>query len=513
MTALFIGLGFVVGGLIFFFVGSNLQAKHNAEKIDSAENLATKIIDDANQEAERFKKEALIEAKEEIHRLRDDQENQHQKRLNDLQEMEKRLIKREDSIDSKSNQLEKMEQRLSRDADRLRNKEQRADSLVKEREKALEEVAQLTKDQAQEQILEKTREDLVHERAQILREEEARTKDEAEAKAREIITRTVQRYASDIVAEATVSVVALPNDEMKGRIIGREGRNIRAFEQLTGVDLIIDDTPQAVVLSCFDPVRREKGRIALEKLIQDGRIHPTRIEELYHKAEQEVEASIREAGEEAVDAVGIRNLHPEMVRTLGKLKYRTSYGQNALLHSIEVANIVGMLAVEVGANVKIAKRAALLHDIGKALDHEIELPHVELGVRLAKKYKESKEVIHAIEAHHNDVEPISLEAFLVQAADAISAARPGARRESTENYIKRLEDLEAIAKSFSGIDQAFAIQAGREIRISVKPSEVSEDKMALLAHDIAKKIEDELEYPGQILVNITRETKASEYAK
>ena len=362
-------------------------------------------------------------------------------------------------------------------------------------------------------VLEKTREDAVHERAQILREEEAKTRDEAESRAREIITRTVQRYASDFVAESTVTVVPLPNDEMKGRIIGREGRNIRAFEQMTGVDLIIDDTPQAVVLSCFDPVRREKARVALEKLIVDGRIHPTRIEELYQKAEQEVEHAIREAGEAAVDEVGIRNIHPEIVKTLGKLKYRTSYGQNALKHTIEVAQLAGMLATELGANVKIAKRGALLHDLGKAIDHEIELPHVELGVRIAQKYHESKEVVHCIEAHHNDVEPATLEAFIVQAADALSAARPGARRESTENYIKRLEDLEAIAKSFPGIEQSYAIQAGREIRIAVKPEEVSEDKMVILAHDIARKIESELEYPGQIKINIVRETRATDVAK
>lgn len=499
--------------LIFFVVGSKSQEKRDASKIGSAENLSKKIIDDANHEAERYKKEALIEAKEKIHALRDEQEEKYQERLSELQDMERRLIKREDNIDEKSNQIDRLDQKLNKDLDRLKQKEEKADALIKERQDALYQVSGMDPQEAKDLVLAKTRDDLVHERAQIIREEESRTRDEAEAKAREIITRTVQRYASDIVAEATVSVVSLPNDEMKGRIIGREGRNIRSFEQLTGVDLIIDDTPQAVVLSCFDPVRREKGRVALEKLILDGRIHPTRIEELYRKAEAEVEASIKEAGEEAVEAVGIRNLHPELVRTLGKLKYRTSYGQNALLHTIEVANIAAMLAEELGANVKIAKRGALLHDIGKALDHEIELSHVELGVRLARKYKESKEVIHCIEAHHDDVEAITLEAFIVKAADAISAARPGARRESTENYIKRLEDLEAITISFPGIEQAYAIQAGREIRIAVKPQEVSEDNMTVLARDIAKKIEEELEYPGQILINMTRETKVAEYAK
>ncbi|MDD7593601.1 MAG: ribonuclease Y [Peptoniphilaceae bacterium] len=506
-------IAFVLGGALFFFIGSKVQSDSNAAKIGSAESLAEKIIDDANYEAEKSKKEALLSAKEQIHRLRDEQEALALQRQNELQEMERRLIKREDALDVKTEQLAKQDQRLSRDSERVKQKEQRADHLLAERQANLEKVAQLTPDEAKAMVLDQAREDAVHDRAVILREAEARTRDEAEVRAREIVTRTVQRYASDYVAETTVSVVSLPNDEMKGRIIGREGRNIRAFEQITGVDLIIDDTPLAVVLSCFDPVRREKARVALEKLIVDGRIHPTRIEELYHKAEQEVDNTIREAGELAVEQVGIRNLHPELVKTLGKLKYRTSYGQNALGHTIEVAQIAGMLATELGANVKIAKRGALLHDLGKAVDHEIELPHVELGVRLAKKYKESPEVIHTIEAHHNDVEPQSLEAFIVQAADAISAARPGARRESTENYIKRLEDLENIAKSFHGIDQAFAIQAGREVRIAVNPSQVSEDQMTILAHDIAEKVENELEYPGQIRINVVRETRAMDYAK
>ncbi len=504
---------FAAGSLLFFFVGNKVQSNRHASKIGSAENLAAKILDDANHEAETYKKEALLEAKEEIHRLRDEQEAQVLRRQNELQEMERRLIKREDLLDEKTAQVEKQDQKLARDAERIRRKEAQADQLIHDRQSELERIAGLRETEARDMVLEKAREDAVHERAQILREEEARTRDEAEAKAREIVTRTVQRYASDYVAESTVSVVALPNDEMKGRIIGREGRNIRAFEQVTGVDLIIDDTPNAVVLSCFDPVRREKARVALEKLIVDGRIHPTRIEELYQKAEQEVEHSIREAGELAVETVGIRNVHPELIKILGKLKYRTSYGQNALGHTIEVTQIAGMLATELGANVKIAKRGGLFHDLGKAIDHEIELPHVELGVRLAKKYKESKEVIHCIEAHHNDVEPVTLEAFIVMAADAISAARPGARRESTENYIKRLEDLEAITKSFPGIETSYAIQAGREVRIAVKPDQVSEDQMVILVHDIAKKIEEELEYPGQIRINIVRETRVSDVAK
>lgn len=506
-------VAFLIGAVLFFFVGNTYRAKQNREKIGSAKTLAEKILDDANRDAETAKKEALLEAKDEIHRWREEQEAQYARRQNELQDAERRLNKREDLLDEKSVQLENLEKKVAKDQDRVRSEEQRADQLMTQRQNELERIADLRPEQAREMVLEKAREDVVHERAQILREEEAKTRDEAESRAREIITRTVQRYASDYVAESTVTVVSLPNDEMKGRIIGREGRNIRAFEQLTGVDLIIDDTPQAVVLSCFDPVRREVARVALEKLIVDGRIHPTRIEELYQKAEQEVEHAIREAGELAVDEVGIRNIHPEIIRTLGKLKYRTSYGQNALGHTIEVAQLAGMLALELGANVKIAKRGALLHDLGKAIDHEIELPHVELGVRLAKKYHESKEVVHCIEAHHNDVEPTTLEAFIVKTADALSAARPGARRESTENYIKRLEDLEAIANSFQGIDQSFAIQAGREIRIAVKPEEVSEDKMVVLAHDIAQKIESELEYPGQIKINIVRETRASDIAK
>ena len=371
----------------------------------------------------------------------------------------------------------------------------------------------MTQEEAVDIVLEKAKNDSIHEQAVILREFEQKTKDQSDTIAREIVTRTIQRYASDYVAESTVSVVSLPNDEMKGRIIGREGRNIRAFETLTGVDLIIDDTPQAVVLSCFDPVRREKARLALEKLIIDGRIHPTRIEELYEKASIEVENSIREAGELALEEVGIRNMHPELVKVLGKLRYRTSYGQNALAHTIEVAHIATMLSAELNANMKVAKRGALLHDIGKAIDHEIDQPHVEIGVKLAKKYKEKAEVIHCIESHHNDSDPQTIEALIVQAADAISAARPGARRESMENYVKRLQDLEDIANSFDGIEESYAIQAGREIRIMVKPEVISEDRMTILVHEIAQKIEQELEYPGQVKINLIRETRVQDYAK
>ncbi|MDD7543686.1 MAG: ribonuclease Y [Peptoniphilaceae bacterium] len=503
----------IVTAIIGFFIGNYVREKKNAGKIHSAEALAKKILDDANHDAETRKKEAIFEAKDEIHRMRDEHEMQYQKRQNELQDMERRILRREDVIEQKTQQLEKQDAKLNKEMDRVRQRQNEAAQIVEQQKEELERISGLNEEQAKSIVLERTRSDVVHERAQILREEEARTREEAQSIAREIITRTVQRYSSDYVAESTVSVVSLPNDEMKGRIIGREGRNIRAFETMTGVDLIIDDTPQAVVLSCFDPVRREKARIALEKLIVDGRIHPTRIEELYKKAEQEVNASIHEAGELAVEQVGIRNMHPELINILGKMKYRTSYGQNALAHTIEVAQLAGMLAMEVGANVKIAKRGGLLHDLGKAVDHEIELPHVELGVRLAKKYKESKEVIHCIEAHHYDVEPTTLEAIIVQTADAISAARPGARRESMENYVKRLEDLEAIANSFDGIEQSFAIQAGREMRIIVKPEKVSEDQMVILAHDIAEKVEQELEYPGQIKINVIRETRATDIAK
>lgn len=503
----------ILSFIVAFFVGSYVRSKQNASRIGSAEELAQKILNDANKEAETNKREALLEAKDEIHRLRDEQEAINQKRQLELQDLERRVLKREESIENKSDQLDKRNDKLNREFDRIKQKEESIDAIIAKQTEELNRIANMTEEEAKNIVLEDARLNSIHEQAKIIKEYEVKTNDQKEAIAREIVTRTIQRYSSDYVAESTVSVVSLPNDEMKGRIIGREGRNIRAFETLTGVDLIIDDTPQAVVLSCFDPVRREKARVALEKLIVDGRIHPTRIEELYAKAEQEVNNSIREAGENALDEVGIRNMHPEIVKTLGKMKYRTSYGQNALAHSIEVANLAAMLAEEVGANVKIAKRGGLLHDLGKAIDHEIEGPHVDLGVKMARKYKESWEVIHCIESHHNDVEPSTIESMLVQAADAISAARPGARRESMENYVKRLEDLESIANSFDGIDQSYAIQAGREIRILVKPERVSEDQMTVLAHDIARKVESELEYPGQIRINLIRETRTEDFAK
>lgn len=504
---------FIIAMIAAFLVGGMMKNRQNKSQIGSAEEIAQKIMDDANHEAETKKKEALLEAREEIHRMRDDQEAAYLKRQSELQDMERRILNREDSLETRSAQLEKQQSKLKRDQENLDRKNAQSDDLLTKQKQELERISGLNQDQAKEIVLEEAKSNTIHEQAQILRNFETETKDEADKIAREIVTRTIQRYSSDYVADLTVSVVSLPNDEMKGRIIGREGRNIRAFETMTGVDLIIDDTPEAVVLSCFDPVRREKARICLEKLIADGRIHPTRIEEFYKKAEEEVNRSIKEAGELALDTVGIRHMNPELVFTIGKLKYRTSYGQNALEHSIEVAELSAMLAEEVGGNVKIAKRGGLLHDLGKAIDHEIEAPHVELGVKMAKKYKESKEILHCIEAHHNDVEPETIEAMLVQAADAISAARPGARRESMENYVKRLQDLEDITNSFAGIEQSFAIQAGREIRIMVKPNEVSEDQMTILAHNIAQKIEEELEYPGQIKINLIRETRTEDYAK
>lgn len=499
--------------IVFFALGNHVRSKKNEEKIGSAEDIANKILADANAEGEENKKKILLEAREEIHKMRDEQDRANSLRQAENQEKEKRLDRREDNLDRKEEKLSAMDQSLSDRKKNLDKRQQDLDALHEKQSQELERISGLTSDQAKEEVLEKAKDNSIHERAQIIREEEREIRDQSKSIAREIITRTIQRYSSDYVAESTVSVVNLPNDEMKGRIIGREGRNIRAFEVLSGVDLIIDDTPEAVVLSCFDPVRREVARIALEKLIADGRIHPTRIEELYAKAKAEVDTAIREAGEEAVEEVGLRRIHPELVKTLGRLKYRTSYGQNALKHSIEVAKFAGMLAEEVGANVKLAKRGGLLHDLGKAVDRDSNETHVELGVKLAKKYREKDDVIECIAAHHNDVEPHIIEAFLIQAADAISAARPGARRESMENYIKRLEDLENISSSFKGVNQAYAIQAGREIRIMVKPDEISEDEMTILSHDIAQALEEKLEYPGQIKVNVIRETRAVDYAK
>ena len=492
----FLLVGVVVGYVFRWFTSEKL--------INGAENHAKKIVEDAIKEAETKKKEKLVEAKEEAHRIKQESDKENRERRNEIQKLERRLITKEENLDKKNENLDKKNERL--------NKELKALEVEKQKEE-LERVANISSEEAKEIILEEVRQESIKDAANIIREIEQNAKDNAEKNARYIIGTAIQRYAADQVAESTVSVVTLPNDEMKGRIIGREGRNIRTFESLTGVDLIIDDTPEAVVLSSFDPVRREIARLALEKLINDGRIHPTRIEEMIEKARQEVENSIRIAGEDACDQTNIHGLHPELVKLLGRLKYRTSYGQNVLKHSIEVAHMAGMLAADIGADVKIAKRGGLLHDIGKAIDHEMEGNHVELGVQMAKRYKEKREVIHCIEAHHNDVEPSTVEALLVQAGDAISAAKPGARRESVENYIKRLENLEEIANSFDGIEKSFAIQAGREIRVLVKPEIIDEDKMLLTSKAIVKKIQEELEYPGTIKVNLIRETRVVDYAK
>lgn len=497
-------------GVIILLIVSKRVVKN---KIDTAQVYAAKIIDDANHEAESQKKELLVEAKDEILRMKSDLENEIKDRRSEIQKTEDRLALKEDNLEKRALSMDKKSARLDQDIKRAKEKEDHIEELIEEQKKKLEQIAGLTNDQARDLILDDVRKQTTYEQAAIIKELEQKTKEESEKTAREIIATTIQRYAAEQVAEATVSVVSLPNDDMKGRIIGREGRNIRAFETLTGVDLIIDDTPEAVVLSAFDPIRREKARIALEKLILDGRIHPTRIEEMVEKAEQEVEAKIKEKGEEALDETNIHGVHPELVKLIGKLHYRTSYGQNVLRHAIEVANISGMLAAEIGANVRVAKRGGLLHDIGKAIDHEVEGPHVDLGVQAAKRYKESKAVLNCIESHHGDVEPDCIEAVLVQAADAISAARPGARRESIENYIQRLQNLEEIANSYEGVSGSFAIQAGREIRIMINPEKVNDDQMIVVAKQIAKQIEDELEYPGQIKIHLIREQRVMEYAK
>ena len=488
--------------------------KNSAEKqITSAEEYSHKLVEDAEREAEARKKEIIVEAKDEALKLRSAQEAENKELRREIRQEENRLVQKETNLDKKSDALDRKTERLNNEIKKVEEKELKIQEIIDQQLSELEKVANLSTDEAKTILLDSVKEETINEQAAILKEIETKTKDKAAEYAREIISTTIQRYAADNVVEATVTVVNLPNDEMKGRIIGREGRNIRTFETMTGVDLIIDDTPEAVVLSAFDPVRREIARITLEKLIADGRIHPTRIEEMYNKAKSEVEATIREAGEDACDAANVHGVHPEIIKLLGKLKYRTSYGQNVLKHSIEVSNIAGMIAAELGSDIKLAKRGGLLHDIGKAIDHEIEGPHVELGVNATKRYKEKPEVINCIEAHHGDVAPNSVEAVLVQAADAISAARPGARRESLENYIKRLENLEEIANNFDGVDTSFAMQAGRELRIMVQPDNINENESLVLARNIANEIEKELEYPGQIKVNVIRETRAIEYAK
>ncbi|MBQ1452300.1 MAG: ribonuclease Y [Clostridia bacterium] len=503
----------VVFAIIGFIAGGEHRKKTAEAAIGSANQEATRIINQAMTTAEQKKKEAILEAKDEIHKQRSETEKDLRERRAEVQRQEHRLIQKEENLDKKIDAIEKKEDILSEKIKVAEAKISEVETMKKSQLEMLEKISGYSKEQAKAYLLEQLEDALDHEKAVRILDYKEKMKDEADALAREYIVTAIQRCAADHAAEATVSVVSLPNDEMKGRIIGREGRNIRAIETITGVDLIIDDTPEAITVSCFDPVRREIARLTLERLIADGRIHPARIEETVEKCRREVEQTIKQTGERAVVDAGVGNLHPELVKLLGRLRYRTSYGQNVLNHSLEVSFISGLLAEELGADVKLAKRAGLLHDIGKAIDHEYEGTHVQLGVEFAKKYKENEQVIHAIQAHHGDVEPKTVVAFIVQAADAISAARPGARRENIENYIKRLEKLEEIATSFDGVDTSFAIQAGREVRILVKPEQVSDDKMVILAHDIAQKIESELEYPGQIKVNVVRESRATDFAK
>lgn len=503
----------VVFAAIGIFAGILVRKNVSEKKIGSAEQEANRIISDAMKTAEAKKKEAVIEGKDEIHRLRNEADKDINERRKEVQRQERRIQQKEESLDKKMDQLERKEENVSKKLKDVDNKLLEVEQVKKSQFEMLERISGYTQEQAKTYLLQRLDDELDHEKATKIMDFEQQLKDESDKKARNIISLAIQRLAADHVAEATVSVVPLPNDEMKGRIIGREGRNIRAIETLTGVDLIIDDTPEAITLSCFEPVRREIARVSLEKLISDGRIHPARIEEMVDKARREVEATIKQAGEHAVIEAGVNGVHPELVKLLGRLRYRTSYGQNVLNHSLEVSYLAGIMASELGMDPATAKRAGLLHDIGKALDHEMEGSHIELGVDVTRKYKESDAVIHAIHAHHGDIEAKTVVACLVQAADAISAARPGARRENLENYIKRLEKLEEVASSFDGVESSYAIQAGREIRIMVKPEVVSDEKMIPLAREICQKIEADLEYPGQIKVNIIREARAVDFAK
>jgi ribonuclease Y len=506
-------VGALVGAAIMFPLAVNYRKRTAEKEIGSAEEEAKRIINESIKSAENKKREMLVEAKEEIHRTRTEYDREVRDRRSELQKQERRLQQKEETLDRKVDQYERKDEELTRKLANVAATQEEISGIKRSQLEMLEKISGMTTDEAKEYLLQNVESEVRHETAMKIKEVQTQLKEESEQTAREIIATAIQRCAADHAAETTISVVALPNDEMKGRIIGREGRNIRALETKTGVDLIIDDTPEAITLSSFDPVRREIARIALEKLIADGRIQPTHIDNMVEKARREVEQTIKQEGERATFETGVHGLHPELIKLLGRQKYRTSYGQNVLNHSIEVAHLSGLMAAELGEDVTLAKRAGLLHDLGKSVDHEMEGSHVALGVELAKKYKESPQVVHAIEAHHGDVEPQTIIACLVQAADAISAARPGARRENVENYVKRLEKLEELTSSFHGVEKAYAIQAGREVRIMVKPEEVTEDNMIILARDIARKIENELEYPGQIKVNLIRETKAVEYAK
>ena len=513
LTIIIAVVTFCIGAVLFWTISKNKTIKEYNEKLGSAEDRARTIIDDALKNAESKKKEALLEIKEESIRAKNELEKETRDRRSELQKYEKRVLQKEESVDKKSDKLDKLQNTLTQKEAALDKEREELKNVTEERKQELERISGLTSEQAKELLFKSVEEDVKIDTAKMIKELEARAKEEADNKAKEYIVNAIQRSAADHVSESTVSVVQLPNDEMKGRIIGREGRNIRALETITGVDLVIDDTPEAVILSGFDPVRREVARIALEKLIVDGRIHPARIEETVEKAQKEVEKIIKEEGEAAILEVGVHSIHPELVRLLGKMRYRTSYGQNALKHSIEVAILSGLLAGELGCDVRLAKRAGLLHDIGKAIDHEIEGSHIQIGVDLCKKYKENAIVINAVAAHHGDVEPESLIACIVQAADAISAARPGARRETLDTYTNRLKQLEDICNEYKGVEKSFAIQAGREVRVMVVPDKISDADMVVMGRDICKRIEDELEYPGQIKVNIIRESRVTSYAK
>ena len=513
MSVIAVIVTIIIVAPITWVTAVNHRKKAYESTIGSAEERSREIIDEALKTAETKKREALLEAKEESLKTKNELEKETKERRAELQRYERRVLSKEENLDKKSEAMEKKEASLVAREEKLSKKSAEVEALYEKGIQELEKISGLTSEQAKEFLLKSVEEDVKHDTAKMIKELEAKAKEEADKKAKDYVVTAIQRCAADHVAETTVSVVQLPNDEMKGRIIGREGRNIRTLETLTGVELIIDDTPEAVVLSGFDPIRREVARVALERLIVDGRIHPARIEEMVEKAQKEVEANMREDGEAATLEVGIHGIHPELVKLLGKMKFRTSYGQNALKHSIEVAQLAGLLASEVGVDVRMAKRAGLLHDIGKSVDHEMEGTHVRLGVELCRKYRESAVVINAVEAHHGDVEPQSLIACLVQAADTISAARPGARRETLETYTNRLKQLEDITNSFKGVDKSFAIQAGREVRIMVVPEQISDDDMVLLAREVSKRIEAELEYPGQIKVNVIRESRVTDYAK